>query len=638
MKVDHLAVAQSLFEEIGTVSPFPGSQFPYPLNQSLFGELNLEALRHSVENSYGSQVKEELPILLALAEAVEASQPDKKKFFIHDRELRARLLGLNSADGWALLWGRDDERTAELAAQLQKEHLQVYAVLAEDNNTPSFLKANRQHKFLGSRPTSSVYFYQAIIRYAHIYGRIPVGDAHEASEFIQDDGPAVMLLAREELSPLEEMLFLGGLYLGLPGVVPSSYSVHYGTVLRADDPKKIVSQALNLPNLRLRRRLRFQINIPYDFDATYTSEEIKEGYSIGGTPASSFVVTNLDKGDGIEVEGEHGPDVGIEIAVGDRRVDISMTDYLEEFAAQLLSYIQGVFSEVKDGCLVIRWRTDVPLQMAQLGQAYYDGLKAHFKIDRLKIRLVFNPHLLDKMNAEAEDFRQKRERALAAANEETEPFFYACTRCHSFALEHTCIVTPERLPQCGSRTWMHIKTRALLSDFDSRNLGMRQSGAALQAVAEKGLCLDAEKGEYEGVNTAMATFTEGRTRRVFLHSLFEHPHTACSCFQCVGFYIEGVDGIGVMPRTYKGIAPDGRSWNDIANTIAGKQASGFVGFDTKYLHSPKFLQADGGLRRVVWMPQELKKKFASDKDWIATEADAKNLEELTEFLKDKKMS
>ena len=309
-----------------------------------------------------------------------------------------------------------------------------------------------------------------------------------------------------------------------------------------------------------------------------------------------------------------------------------MTDYLEEFAARLPSYIQGVSAKVKEGCPVIRWRTDVPLQMTQLAQAYYDGLKAHFKIDRLKVRLVFNPDLLSKMKEEADSFRRKREQALAAASEETEPFFYACTRCHSFALEHSCTITPDRPPQCGSRTWSHVKTRAVLSDFDSSNLGMIQSGSDLQAVVEKGDRLDASKGEYTGVNASTELLTEGRTKRVFLHSIFEHPHTACSCFQGVAFYIKEVDGIGLMDRAFKGVAPDGRNWEDLANAAAGKQSSGYAAFGKDYLRSPKFLQADGGWNRIVWMPCELKEQFAPDKDWITTEVNVKNIQELTEFL------
>lgn len=100
MENARVSAAQDLLKEVGVVLPFPGSQFPYPLNQSLFGELNLESLRRSIKDIDGSRLEEELPVLLALAETVEASQSDKKEFFVADRELRARLVRLNSTDGW----------------------------------------------------------------------------------------------------------------------------------------------------------------------------------------------------------------------------------------------------------------------------------------------------------------------------------------------------------------------------------------------------------------------------------------------------------------------------------------------------------------------------------------------------------
>ena len=104
---------------------------------------------------------------------------------------------------------------------------------------------------------------------------------------------------------------------------------------------------------------------------------------------------------------------------------------------------------------------------------------------------------------------------------------------------------------------MEVKARAVLSDFDNRGLGMRQAGSDLQAVIEKGRQVSTEKGEYEGVNRSAELLTEDRTTRVFLHSIFDHPHTACSCFQGVAFYIKEVDGIGLVDRAFKGTTPDG---------------------------------------------------------------------------------
>jgi len=74
-----------------------------------------------------------------------------------------------------------------------------------------------------------------------------------------------------------------------------------------------------------------------------------------------------------------------------------------------------------------------------------------------------------------------------------------------------------------------------------------------------------------------------------------------------------------------------------ADTSGGRQVEGFLGMSLEYLRSAKFLQADGGLKRMVWMPKEIKERYRSSIpadlfDKIATEDDAKNTDELIEFL------
>ncbi|MBI2852263.1 MAG: hypothetical protein HYX84_04070 [Chloroflexi bacterium] len=628
--MDVRSAAQELLDGIDNASAFPSTQFPFPLNMSLFGKWLPDELCDQARNVNNLGIEDQVSLIMALAEAREASSPDKAACFIGDTETRALVLRLNRSTGWALVWGENNEETRRLASLLRKEDFLLFTMLPEEA-----AGAVTPVKNLGSRPTASIYFYQALVRYAHIYGRIPLGEGHDVGDFIQDNGHGVMFLLRENLKPVEEALFLGGLALGIPAVVPSTFKSPYGNLLVADEPEQMVQKGLSLPTMKTRRHLHYQTNLPFRFDFAFTSEEIKEGKSIGGTANSSFVVTNEDRGDGLEVVGAPGSDVAIEIAVGDPRVDLTMTDYLEEFAARLPAYIEGVTAAITNGCPTIRWRSDLPLEMAHLAQAYYAALKAHFNLAPLRIRIIFQSDLLPGMKEKSDAFREKRKRVLASAREETEPFFYACTRCQAFAPEHACILTPERPSECGTRSWSHIKVRASLSEFDSGGLTKLDVGPELQVVVNKGQCLDQVSGEYTGVNSIVQRLTKGRTGRVFLHSIFDYPHTGCSCFQCVAFYIPEVGGIGVMDKTYKGMAPDGRSWDDVANAVAGKQSAGFAPLGRLYMKSGKFLAGDGGWRRVVWMPGKLKGEFASDKDWIATEEDVKDMEELREFLKAK---
>ena len=60
----------------------------------------------------------------------------------------------------------------------------------------------------------------------------------------------------------------------------------------------------------------------------------------------------------------------------------------------------------------------------------------------------------------------------------------------------------------------------------------------------------------------------------------------------------------------------------------------------EYMRSKKFFAADGGWNRVVWVPKEVKEKVkdfipADVVDKVATEEDAKNIDELKAFLKAK---
>jgi acetyl-CoA decarbonylase/synthase complex subunit beta len=621
-----LAPFRGLLRGEGEPTPFQDTQFPYPIIQSLFGTDRPQDFLERARQLQEGPLEEQLSVALGLAELSEAARPDKGQSFINDRALRGRLVGLNTATGWALLWGRDEE----LCRLLQEASFQVFAVLEEGESLPG------TYKLLGTRPTAAVYFIQAVLRYPHIYGRVPLAQPHTVKDFIEDYSPGVMFLAKKGLSGIEEALFLGGLSVGIPAVVPPDFASPYGNTAPAATPQEAVERALSLPSMKVRHRLKLHTALPFPVDPSFTSEEIKEGPTLGGTPSSSFVLTNEDRGEGIEVDGEMGPDLAVEISAGDPRVDLPMTHYLEEFASQMPAYISGVSVQAGDGSPLIRYRPGMALEPEHLAQVYHQGLRAHFRIDNLKVRLVFRPEKLAAMRQAAADFHQRRQQAIAAATEADTDHFWGCHRCHSFALEHTCTITPERPPQCGVRTWMHIKARAHLSDYDSRGWGPQREVASIHELIDKGRLLDPVRGEYEGVNRYTARRTGGLTSRVFLHSLLENPHSCCSCYQGIAFHMPEVDGIGIVDHAFKGRTPDGRTWDHISNLAAGKQTPGMAGISYDYLASPAFLKGDGGWERVVWMPHHLKERYAADKPWVATEADVDSLEALSAFLKTKR--
>jgi acetyl-CoA decarbonylase/synthase complex subunit beta len=133
----------------------------------------------------------------------------------------------------------------------------------------------------------------------------------------------------------------------------------------------------------------------------------------------------------------------------------------------------------------------------------------------------------------------------------------------------------------------------------------------------------------------------GDINRVCLYTAFGYPHTSCGCFEGVAFYIPEVEGFGLVHRGFNGVTVNGLPFSTLADSTAGgRQVDGFHGISIEYMRSPKFLAADGGWNRVVWLPKEVKervKDFIPKEvvDKIATEEDAQNVDALKAFLKEK---
>ncbi len=228
------------------------------------------------------------------------------------------------------------------------------------------------------------------------------------------------------------------------------------------------------------------------------------------------------------------------------------------------------------------------------------------------------PHALEVYNA--------RDERLRGLKEDDVEEFYGCVLCQSFAPTHCCIITPERLANCGAINW-----------FDGRAAYKLDPEGPIFGIP-KGELLDPARGEYSGANQVVAERSLGAYDRVYLHSAFEHPHTSCGCFQSICFYIPEVDAFGIVHRDFVGETVVGLPFSRMAGTTSGgRQVEGSCGMALELIRSPKFFQADGGLYRVVWMPKAIKERYKDVipqdlYDKIATEEDAKNTDELVKFL------
>ncbi|NHW89090.1 MAG: CO dehydrogenase/CO-methylating acetyl-CoA synthase complex subunit beta [Archaeoglobales archaeon] len=388
---------------------------------------------------------------------------------------------------------------------------------------------------------------------------------------------------------------------------------------------------------------------PFDISPMYEGERIRKEdmfVELGGPKQVKFelvLALPMDQVEDMKVtlvgpdldemkEGESYP-YGMLYYIAGSKVETDLEPVIERRNHDFQNYIEGYMH--------LNQRYDIWVRISK--NAVKKGLKSLIQIAKATMMLYKNElpfiekieavyitdkNLVEKILKEiAMPIYDERDRRVETLHDEDVQEFYSCTLCQSFAPTNVCIVSPDRPSLCGAITW-----------FDGRAAAKVDPEGPNKAVP-KGELLDPIGGEYSGVNEFAKRESGGEYDRIKLHSFFEFPHTSCGCFEVIGFYMPEVDGIGWVHRGYPHPAPNGLTFSTMAGqTGGGKQVKGFLGVGIAYFRSKKFIQADGGWYRVVWMPKELKERVAKYipediRDKIATEENAKTIEELKEFLK-----
>jgi acetyl-CoA synthase len=128
-----------------------------------------------------------------------------------------------------------------------------------------------------------------------------------------------------------------------------------------------------------------------------------------------------------------------------------------------------------------------------------------------------------------------------------------------------------------------------------------------------------------------------------MYSIMENPMTACGCFECIVMLIPEANGVMVVSREDTSMTPAGMTFSTLAGIAGGGlQTPGVMGVGKFYLISPKFISAEGGLKRVVWMSSVLKETMSAelgaaaaregDPDLMAKIADERTITNVEDLL------
>ena len=392
-------------------------------------------------------------------------------------------------------------------------------------------------------------------------------------------------------------------------------------------------------------------DIPVEVGVIYEGERIRRKnmqLELGGPKQEhKFELAKVKKMDEVE-DGKItiiGPDIkdlkegssnplGILVEVAGEKLETDLEGVVERRIHEYSNFIEGFMH--------LNQRYDIWLRLDK--KSYQKGLNSFQEIGKVlqrlfksglpiieKIQITFftDPEKIKehwKGALQSYEARDAKARGLKDAEVDK---FYGCTLCQSFAPTHVCVITPQRYSNCGSISW-----------FDGRASARIDPKGPIFEI-EKGDVIDAEKGEFSGVNNTVKQKSLGEVTRVRLYTTFGYPHTSCGCFEGVAFYIPEVDGFGLVHRGFQGETVNGLPFSTIADSTAGgRQVDGFHGISIEYMRSPKFLKADGGWNRVVWLPATVKervKEFVPKEvvDKVATENEAKTIGELKAFLEER---
>lgn len=572
--------------------PLPSEKYPLPLAQLAYRQVPAaEAVRAAVQERQQTDPVSVLEQALALLELYECNQPDIGEHSLDDMTFIRTCFASKRANGWIAVLGDADRAAVEAA-----------------------VNARWQFKFFSgpARPTNVYLLLNMLARYAYVYGHIPFGDAHAASHFIEDHTPG-LLICRGKMTDLELTLSLAAMKMGVPAIVPNDYPFPLGRTAVAESPEDIRKSVVAFPNIRRVLKTPEIPQLPDYCDPENAKEQVPQDIVWGDTPESFYLVRKSSvERTGTKVVGSPGnaPHIplGIIVTIDAEPMDAFDRQYIERKIIPTLTMIHGVGMTYADDRFVLWQAKGTHLKPARIGEALIAAIRHEWpKLAKVHVQIIFDVQHLATLVAIVRQQKLARHQEIDAATEESMDHMVTCVGCSPFAPDHMCVVTPQRPPQCN-RPFEMIKTGSLYAYDDMTNIHHSQLHSNLNSfrLVEKGQCLDALRGEWEGVNAAAAEMTQGRTTRVQLHCIDEFPHTGCGCFRLILFKTQlPKPGIGIMDAAYEGVAPDGRRWQDLHYSLAGKQTPGMAGGCPAYLSSEKFLQAHGGWSSIVWISPKI---------------------------------
>ncbi len=583
----------------------------------------------------------------AAAEIIEATKwavnggnnPYEEPFTGHFTDAQVRELGVplvtKDIPGVAVIIGPAPtaEEGAELVRSYQAQGIYVTLVggiIDQCIEQGVKLGASVRCAALGKDLTSVIHIVSVALRAAIIFGSVEPGDYDGMWHYTMNRVPAFV----NAFAPVDDLTVAcgaGAIQLGFPVITNDTrennmFAIPKSIVIQ-EDTTKFNATSLEARDIKIKIT---KIDIPVAFSSAFEGEIIRRGdmqVEFDGSRKTGLELVRSREMSEVE---DHrftliGPDfdtfeVGSKVdfcICADVAGKAMSSDFEGVFERKFHAYIncmEGVMHTGQRDMIRIRISKaafEAGVRAKDLAEVVYAKLKSDYDtiIDKCEVTIITDPEEAKKFRQEvATPIYDRRDERIGSLTDESVDKFYTCLMCQSFSPSHVCIVTPERLGLCGAVSWLDAKA----------NFELDPSGPCQEVLKEH--VIDERTGRWEEVNEAVEKNSRGALSSVTLYSIMEDPMTSCGCFECICGIEPFSNGVVIVNREHAGMTPMGMTFSELASmTGGGVQTPGFMGHGRHFIASKKFMKAEGGLARIVWMPKALKDSVADKVNATAKE-------------------
>ena len=466
-----------------------------------------------------------------------------------------------------------------------------------------------------------------VYRAAMIFGAVQPGDLAEFDDYTFYRIHA-FVNAFDPVSDLVVACGAGAIAMGFPVITDDEKDMWRvpKSILIQKDTNDWIETSLEARDIRIKIT---NIDIPVAFSSAFEGEIVRKAdmqIDIDGSKYDTFELCRAADSVNIEDhritligkdfdEFEQGTAMGFGIVaeVCGKNMQSDFEPVFERNFHNFLNCIEGVMHTGQRDVLRIRVNKDAfekGFRAKHFGEVIYAKIMSEYDavVDKCQVTVITDPEALKTERAEAKKLYDKRDERLGSLTDESVEVFYNCILCQSFSPSHVCIVTPERLGLCGAVSWL-----------DAKATNQLDPNGPCQIVTKERV-VDEHIGIWEDVNENVFKSSHGALEQVTLYSIMNDPMTSCGCFECICGIEPFSQGVVIVNREHQGMTPLGMSFPEMASmTGGGVQTPGFMGHGKQFISSKKFMKAEGGPSRIVWMPKELKELVRTKLDAAAKE-------------------